>query len=302
MNKTTYESVKIEPNHFANILHFTPLMLSEEQLNHREYYKHGTDYFIPPHWHRALEFTYVKKGKLTLRINGETKIIKTGEFLLVNSGELHELQSLENEDFDIQCLIISYPLLKYLIPDFYSYRFELRKDTKSMDHFKDKFEQIMSLNKDDFEYNYLKINSIILDLVFDLLKEHVMKKEKGMMESQEFIIGAIDYIHVNYEKPLTLEQISKDFGMSREHFARLFKASIGSTFLQYLTDYRIYRAFPEIVHSDLTIESIGRKHGFPNTKALISQFDARYGKTPAKYRKDHKISIIDHNDDFLKQQ
>lgn len=84
--------------------------------------------------------------------------------------------------------------------------------------------------------------------------------------------------------------------MSREHFASLFKASIGSTFLEYLTDYRIYQAFPGIVKTNHTIELISRKCGFSSSKALITQFKSRYHQTPAHFRKKYKISIFDHND------
>lgn len=103
MNKTTYEPVQMKPNHFATVLHFNHDHIAMN-FDHLERYYQSQNYFVPPHWHQALEFTFIKEGDLRLRVNGINKHYKSGDLMLVNRGQLYELQSLESDKFDVQCL------------------------------------------------------------------------------------------------------------------------------------------------------------------------------------------------------
>ncbi len=136
-------------------------------------------------------------------------------------------------------------------------------------------------------------------MLYILVSDHSYESDTDFVNNQQLIINVIDYIYMHYDEDLSLERLSLEFSMSRELFARLSKASIGSTFLEYLTDYRIYQAFQEIMKTNQTIESISRKHGYPSSKALITQFKSRYHQTPAQFRRKYKISMFDHNDNTI---
>ncbi|MDQ0361821.1 AraC family transcriptional regulator [Breznakia pachnodae] len=293
MSHTTYESVAWENNLPVKILHFN---LKEISKQYPQLDIQSTN-FIPLHWHRSIEFTYVKKGNIFLRVNDNLTQINSGEYLLVNHNELHEIHSNVEADTEAICLIISYDYLKNSIPDFDTLYFKLNPEHSSYKNFKQRFEKIVNYYNDHNEYNYLRITSIINEIMFDLINYHSSKIKHENVREQAYIKEVINYIHSHYNEDLTLETMSSEFHISREHFSRLFKARLNTSFLNYLQNYRIYQAFPEIVNSNLTIDAISRKHGFPNTKSLIAQFKKRYNATPMEYRKKHhqEISIIDHN-------
>ena len=90
--------------------------------------------------------------------------------------------------------------------------------------------------------------------------------------------------------------------MSREHFARRFKNIFGKTFLEYLFDYRIGRAFHDIISEELTIEQISLLHGFTSSKGLIQQFKKRFSTTPNEYRKQAVVTSIDHDDEDVDEK
>lgn len=301
MSKTTYESVQMKANDFAIVLHFNNGHIAMNFDKVQNYYE-DQNYFVPPHWHwhQALEFTFIKEGELRLRVNGVNEHYTSGDLMLVNSGQLHELQSLESDNFDVQCLIISHEMMKQLLPNYNSLYFKIDKNKESYHVLVSLFEKIFTQQQES--YNYLLVNSVVLEMLYLLASDHSTESDTDFVKNQHFIINVIDYIHMHYDEDLSLERLSLEFSMSREHFARLFKGSIGSTFLEYLTDYRIYQAFPEIVETNNTIESISRKHGFSSSKSLITQFKSRYHQTLAQFRKNYKISIFDHNDNTIEPQ
>lgn len=62
--------------------------------------------------------------------------------------------------------------------------------------------------------------------------------------------------------------------------------------MAYLTDYRLFQAFPDIISTDKTIEEISLDHGFPNSKSFIYQFKQRYNMTPNALEKIVKLETI----------
>ena len=52
----------------------------------------------------------------------------------------------------------------------------------------------------------------------------------------------LEYIELNYQSPITLEDLSRLAGMSSKYFCRFFRAVIHRTPIDYLNYYRIERA------------------------------------------------------------
>lgn len=170
------------------------------------------------------------------------------------------------------CLIIFYDFLLSIIPNFDTFIFSLANKQNSYEYMKIKFDQILTYYNQKQKYNYLKINALLYEILAMLLEDYCHIKSLHIENNQQFIKGSIHYIHEHYQEDISLEMISNHFHVSREHFSRMFKIKMRTTFYQYLIDYRIYRVFPEIVHTDTTIDVIARKHGFLNIKSLTSQF------------------------------
>ena len=106
MEKTTFEFVQMDRDLPMRVLHFlenNPLIYSQiKEMITAE----SSVSFVPMHWHKELEVTFVVKGNLSLRKNQETKNYQDGTFFIVNSGEIHELKGEFSPGFDIICFII----------------------------------------------------------------------------------------------------------------------------------------------------------------------------------------------------
>ena len=100
------------------------------------------------------------------------------------------------------------------------------------------------------------------------------------------IIAAIqNYLDRNYPSGITLDALSKHFGISKYHMSREFKRYIGKSPNDYLIDIRLDHAKVLLVDSARTIAEIGQLVGIPNTNPFLYLFKSREGITPSAFRK-----------------
>lgn len=95
----------------------------------------------------------------------------------------------------------------------------------------------------------------------------------------------LDYIHSNLEKPLSLESIAAEIGMSQYYFCSLFKQSIGIPPWQYVIQQRVDRAKALLKTSELSILDVSLLSGFANQTHLNKHFHKLVGVTPKTYQK-----------------
>lgn len=95
----------------------------------------------------------------------------------------------------------------------------------------------------------------------------------------------IDYIENHYKEDLCLSSLAEVCHMNEEYFCRLFKKTFGINFKAYLTNYRLYRSFDDVVNSDKNVQDIALEYGFSSVKSFISAFKKSYNMTPYQYRK-----------------
>ncbi len=300
MVKTTFEFVQMDLDLPMRLLHFTPenLALWKRMEGLKEL--KDSRYVIPIHWHKEIEVTYVVRGKITVRNNKQTDVYQDGSFIYIESGEIHELIGEMTPDSEVICFIISYDFIKKHLPGIDNLSFDMAKTSRTVSELESLFFSILETYEAKEPFYNLKIQSDILSLFYVLCHHHLAEQEEGQQLKKKNTLQLnqqiLSYIHDHYSERLTLEEVSSQFNFSREHFARLFKENFGRTFLTYLMDYRLYRAFPEIIQGNKTIEVISQLHGFPSSKALIRGFKATYDDTPIQYRKKQTIQIMDHND------
>jgi AraC-like DNA-binding protein/beta-xylosidase len=100
----------------------------------------------------------------------------------------------------------------------------------------------------------------------------------------------LSYVDAHFDEPLSLAQVARHFNLSTEHFAKVFKTKVGTTFHAYLTDARLEAATEQLCSTDDTVTRVALESGFPNVAAFNQAFKDRYGTTPKRYRTTHARS------------
>lgn len=99
------------------------------------------------------------------------------------------------------------------------------------------------------------------------------------------IIHAKNYISENYEKEITLEEVSKAVAVTPQYFSRLFKKEMGENFIDYLTKIRIDMAKKLMKNSNLSIKEICFNVGYSDPNYFSSIFKKIEKMSPSVYMK-----------------
>jgi AraC family transcriptional regulator len=95
---------------------------------------------------------------------------------------------------------------------------------------------------------------------------------------------AIDYIHTNLDRDLSLAELASDVNISPTYFASLFKQATGISPYQYVIRQRVERAKVMLTKTNLTIADIALQVGFSSQSHLTQQFKRVTGLTPKQVR------------------
>ena len=96
---------------------------------------------------------------------------------------------------------------------------------------------------------------------------------------------AIEYIHTQYSKNITLSMLAKLCFMSESAFQKKFKNELTISPIHYLNQFRIEIAMEMIDHTDYTFAQIGGMIGYNLPSDFYRHFKSIAGISPSEYKK-----------------
>jgi AraC-like DNA-binding protein len=93
-----------------------------------------------------------------------------------------------------------------------------------------------------------------------------------------------DYIEAHLVENIELQALADIAGLSRFHFARMFKQSVGTPPHCYLMQRRLERAQKLLAESNLSITQIALESGFAEQSHFSRRFRLSFGITPRAFR------------------
>jgi YesN/AraC family two-component response regulator len=96
--------------------------------------------------------------------------------------------------------------------------------------------------------------------------------------------AALNYIHSNYQKKITLNDLITHSFLNRESLNKEFKKKYGCTAMKYLLLYRIKISKELLTHTGLSLNEIAYSTGFSYDTYFIKQFKKIVQKNPSEYR------------------
>ena len=90
--------------------------------------------------------------------------------------------------------------------------------------------------------------------------------------------------NLEQEQNIALAVVAEEVGMSRYHFSRAFKQSMGLSPINYIASRRIERAKKLLVDTDLPISEVALKAGYSGQSHFTTFFRRMVGVTPRSFR------------------
>ncbi len=115
----------------------------------------------------------------------------------------------------------------------------------------------------------------------DACRNMVTRKEE---HENQLVVKAQNYIQENFQKDLSLDEVSRQLDLSSYYFSKLFKEETGRNFVEYVTELRITKAKELLKQEDRSMKEICASVGYGDPNYFSRIFKKHVGVTPTEYR------------------
>lgn len=264
---------------------------------------HNSSDDLPAHYHYYHQMILVTEGLAQFSISGKYYLAKPNSFLLISDFESHAMKVLQypynryvlaiNSEF--AAIFLRHPLLLSVFlrrPDNFCNLIELDKSTaEAVAEMCLKLTKELEPRKALWEENVAAMVMQLLISVYRYSSEPFWPA--GTSSTSNLIFKVQKYISLNYHNTLTLEELSREFYVSRFYLSHVFKKVTGFSYKDYLIRYRLSIAKDFLVNSTMAITEICTACGYNNINHFTRIFKMYEGITPTQYRRNTVSALKD---------
>ncbi|MBE6022665.1 MAG: helix-turn-helix domain-containing protein [Cellulosilyticum sp.] len=270
----------------------------------------GAGNVYPAHYHSYIEILYGISGNYEVLLNGKCHYFSSGDLVIINSKEVHQINSLScnggryivlrfEPEIIYNSMFANYSQLKYVFPFILetSNHQKIIKKEEINDTF---IPELLYDMLDEFEtqhYGYeLAIKNHIGRIFLWLLRyfHHNGSDFSILPDSNldllERLQPAFDYIQLHYDEALSVPVLATLCNMSPSYFSRIFNAQMGMNLNQYINYIRITEAEKLLISTSMNITEIANAIGFNTTSYFIKLFKEYKNMSPKQFRKEIVIT------------
>ena len=145
------------------------------------------------------------------------------------------------------------------------------------------FKQLCALYGTALEIDYIRVQSLVLELVYLLCLHAEQTSYRSKSSNKEAIERVIRYIKEHPTEDLSLRKMAEYASFSPIYFHNCFKRSTGRNLRDYVEEERIRRAVNLLVGTDLTLAQIAYECGFSSQSYFSYAFKKKMKHTPREY-------------------
>lgn len=249
--------------------------------------------FTPSHWHNSIEIIYILSGSLQVAMDNSTYNLKENDCILINSSVVHSTRCIGGNTSVL--LQIPSSLLKKYMPDYKTYYFDFKLNSHSINNelnlqeVKEILKSMKILDESEAEASHIYFTSLVFKLLFILYNNFRVtlgsNQKQQSSRSLSTLEPILEYTKANYNRPISIDEISKVAHLQPEYFCRKFKTYMGQTYLEYLNEIRLGHIYEDLLNTNKALYNILETHGFTNTKLFYRIFREKFNCTPAELRK-----------------
>lgn len=244
---------------------------------------------VPKHWHRSIEIIIPLVNSSEIWIEGKIYTVSPGDFLVVNSKEIHSCRGLYPvQDYFGYAFQIKYDFIKACFESIDDYAF-YHCCHNHHDYIYYLLQGVIDISKKEDKLKHIKVQGLVYEILFQLLENNSYKKDKSYTikssKHKEILAQIQSYLLQHSDEYMDSKMISDHFGLSYGYIAKLFKKYLKMTMGEYINFIRIKKIERDLILTDESIMDICMKHGYTNTKSFYREFSKYHDQTPKEYRK-----------------
>ncbi|WP_028547464.1 helix-turn-helix domain-containing protein [Paenibacillus sp. UNC451MF] len=246
----------------------------------------------PNHKHPMFEILYIESGFMSEWINGVEYELRAGDFILVNSGDLHYPQAHEesrffNFHFDVEPREVHSLFHKMRQPIVSTHQTpEIQSEIQSS------MNRLIQLFKTEDELTFAQkmiMQSMMMQFLAFLLEKIVIpdiQDDNAASKSKHTIAAEVAYMLETYggSESMKISELSNRLHVHRNYVTNCFKQVYGMSPKHYLNKVRIEKAKKLLQETTYSVEEIALELSFSSAAYFCKFFRAQVGTTPFQYR------------------
>jgi AraC family transcriptional regulator len=243
------------------------------------------------HSHLAFTITAVLSGRFDVTIGGESFRLSAGEAALTGIGQVHSGAARDAEFISVG---ISSSLVDELACESgligFGNEIRFHRATTDDPELMAAISRIAEEVRGQRLGRSAMLDALVRQMVIILLRSHLTVRRSAPIELSRAgpvdrrLRRAIEFMHDNYSRELSLEEIASAAYLSEYHFARLFKQVAGITPHFYLANLRLERARELLSKTAIPIGQVAAMVGYQSQSHFTKIFKSVTGLTPKAYR------------------
>lgn len=245
---------------------------------HRDTLPHGA--VVSAHWHENYEILSITGGRMELALDGKHFFAEAGQTVVIGQSVLHFLRP-SDEICTYNCLLADAGFLKK--------RGLSASEVRYLEVIRDAFlsnimESILRASESRQPLYRMEVCAQI-DRLFVHLSRHYMLSFSDGMPDDSANIGvkcAVRYIHTHYDRPLTLDDICREVGFTKNYFCRIFAEYTGQPPIRYLYRVRCEDARRMLRGGECSVTDAAQRCGFSSVSHFSQYYRRTFGHSPSQ--------------------
>lgn len=235
------------------------------------------------HTHESIEIYYFISGDCICFVEGTEYKLKPKDILIIRPLESHTMRWYTEKPYER--IVINFPieLLNKYDPEGKILNSLFSRPLGVNNLFTDS-DFGHSICSDLFKSikNNMNIENIISRAIFVLAEANYITEHKELQtRPTDIATKMIDYVNFKLSSPISLENISREFFISRSQVNRIFKRHTGSTLMQYVSTKRLFIARTKI-RSGEPATVVANECGYTDYTTFYRAYVKQFGKSPQK--------------------
>ncbi len=255
------------------------------------------------HVHDCYEIYYCLSGMQHLMIGETCHTLTGGSFAIIRPGEHHYTVYEPTLFKQYVVFVFTPPTVSASKSRSKGAQAELEFLSAALRYFdghayyisKDRFQSSLILKKLDEELSgdlpgkSQMVSALYQEYLITILRHLVAtEKEAPAPSNINMAVAMTKYMHANYNKNITVQDIADVFYVSPRHINRVFEDYFGQSFKRTLNIYRLNYAKNYLIDTSYPAEKIAELVGFSSPKMLYQLFKEIEGMTVSEFRAQYR--------------
>jgi AraC-type DNA-binding domain-containing proteins len=244
-------------------------------------HKHYEGRAFAPHWHEEFAIGLIDAGVEKFAYRGADHHASVGEIVLLNAGEVHTGEAVDERGFSFQMLYVAEDLLREAAGQSHGLATLHFRDAVVASH-----PAVLDLSRAHRAYEASATTLETESLLLTALRKVIEFSGNWQSQIPELpctlgVARTRDYLEAHIAEDVSLEELVALSGLSKFHLIRSFKTKLGLSPHAYQTQHRVFLA-KQLLRT-LPATEVAQRCGFFDQSHLNRAFRMLVGTTPGMY-------------------